>query len=223
MGNFIAGIESSVEEAPGQLHDALVELEGKTWEVPANQAVAGLEQFRSWLSDTIAAAWSGEPPPPMPPSVTPGPPLGAILDSQATMRVNSLTVAEIGDILFKESEGVQPGEAGAWQLEQGKLATADAIMNGDLQRGAGRPGTSQRKISAKQMETPEYHEDLRIAEEAYYDRTIHGIDMASGRMYFGNRFNKKMGPRRGETVYHRYGPFRVRRRPVYIVIFDEPR
>ncbi|MHB8653265.1 MAG: hypothetical protein ACYDA9_05230 [Terriglobia bacterium] len=222
MGNLMPGIESRVEAGLGQLHDALVELEGKTWEAPAYQAVAGLEQFRSWLSNTIAAAWSGEPPPPAPPSVTPGPPLGAILDSMATMRVNTLTVTEVGDILFNESKGMRSGEAGAWQLEEGKLATVHAIMNGDERPGAKRPKTAPETVRTSEAGTPERLEDVRIAEEAYYDRMINRTDMAKGRIYYGNRFNKYMGPRQGETVYHRYGPFRIRSRPVYIVIYNAP-
>ena len=155
MGVFTFNIESNVGEALERVVEKLGEFQNMRWAVPAEQAGAAFDEIRAWLSQSLATAWDGEPPPP---PIVPGPPLRAFLGSLATEQVNTLTVAEVGDVLFKESEGVQPGEAGAWQLEQGKLATADAIMNGDVRSGKRGPSTSKRRISARLMQTPEYQE-----------------------------------------------------------------
>ena len=169
-----------------------------------------------------------DPPPPPPPPMSPEA-SKAFLLSLGSQKVNTLNVAQAGNVVYNESGTVKPGKAGAAELEKGRIATANATMNGDVKLGTSRPETASTTVSASAAGTPQYQQSQLAAAQAYYGRTVNGTDTAGGRMFFNNRFNDYMGPRiteggKEENVYQRYGPFEANgQSSAYIVIYDDPR
>jgi RHS repeat-associated protein len=159
-------------------------------------------------------------------SLPPPPPPANAFDQS---KINVLTVAQVGGVVFNENHDVQPGESTAEQLEDAKTAQAHAVINADRAFGKNRQkitGTATWKVASKFKSSVQYKEALTAARRAYQEDNI-GVDPTGGRVYFNNRFegDDLKAPRvmngQSQDVFHKYGPFSVGGGRVWTVIYDD--
>jgi hypothetical protein len=166
------------------------------------------------------------PPPPLtaPPRMSPQA-FAAFLTSLRSQKVKTLSVAQVENIVYNESGGLRPGKAGAKELEKGRIATANAVMNGDAALGTARPQTAVASVTPAAMRTQQYEQSQQTASQAYYDRRVYGQDTAGGRMFFGNSReelqSRPIGDSR-QTVYDQFGPFEYYGQDTFIYIYNDP-
>jgi len=168
-------------------------------------------QSRSWL-DRVLDRISPEPEPPPPPTLPP-------LDQDAWERsvdnrkVNTLTVREVGLIVFNETQSFSDSPDANDTINSAREKLAHAVMNGDLEKGKARPVTHPPiEPSARSLRNPAvrtaYDSSLSSARRAYLSLE----DPTEGATHFqflknADRSNQKFGTPRDLPLKTQSGPF----------------
>jgi hypothetical protein len=160
-----------------------------------------------------------EPPPsPAPPEMPP--------EAYDDMKINQLTVRQVGNIVANENHDVTPGDSSPEDLQNARIMQAHAVINADRRYGQSRDDrihTAPAEVTPELENSPQYQQALSAARTAFQQQ-LSGYDPMGGRMYFGNRFNEYLGPRKignsGKEMFHRFGPFRQGSQKVYTAVFD---
>jgi len=150
----------------------------------------------------------------------------AVLQSLGNQKINKLTVNQVANVVSNEQLGVKPGRAGAAELDKGKAAEANAVMNADTNLGdkrsklAGTAPSDESHAPAAQTA-----HDREVVEQAYFDRQVYGTDTAGGREYIGNSSSaidsRPIGSGR-QTTYESIGPFDAPSGKGTILIYNNP-
>ena len=177
----------------------------------------------SWadqLVDHLTTPRSATEPPPAP--APPGMPPEAYDD----MKANQLTVRQVANIVANEDRDVTPGTSSAADLRESKLWKAHAIINADQTYGDlrdKRVHTAPNEVTPELENSPEYQQALAAARQAFQEQ-LGGKDPTDGRMFFNNRYNEYLGPRKigngSQEVVKRFGPFQYGSQKVYTVLYE---
>lgn len=158
------------------------------------------------------------PPPPVPPGIPP--------EAYDDMKINELTVRQMANIVANENHDVTPGSSSPEDLQNARIVQAHAVINADRKYGLNRDQhtrTAPNEVTPELENSPQYQQALSAARAAFQQQ-LSGYDPSGGRMYFDNRFNEYLGPRKigtgSQDVYHRFGPFQHGSQRVYTVLFE---
>jgi hypothetical protein len=137
--------------------------------------------------------------------------------------VGKTTVGSLEKVMSNEDRSLSGGASG--ELEKGKTALANAIINGaELPRPP--------KV-APATGTPT-DQDARIMRDAITNRNNGGADPVQGRTQYGTSHNPNVqwrdagnhlpGAAGRETVFGKFGPFNdsYSKQPTWIVIYNDP-
>jgi hypothetical protein len=145
----------------------------------ANQTSQG----ESWSNRALDRI---KPQPPAPARPAP-PPVNASAweKSVEAHKVNTLTVRDVGRIVFNETQSFTNHDNANDTIDAAREKVAHAIMNGDQQLGRHRPATAHPiEPSVKALKDPKtkaaYESSLRAAREAY----LSGVDPTHGATHF---------------------------------------
>lgn len=185
----------------------------------ADQTGSG-DSWADRLVDHLTTPRSATEPPP-----APAPP-GMPPEAYDHMKINDLTVEDVAGIVPNKNNGVTSGTSSPEELQNAKIAQAHAAINADRRYGLNRDQrvhTAPTEVTAELQNSPQYQQALEAARTAFREQ-LSGYDPTGGRMYFDNRFNEYLGPRKigngSQDLFHRFGPFQHGSQKVYTAIFD---
>jgi len=142
------------------------------------------------------------------------------------MKVNDLRGRDVAGIIANEDRDVTPGTSSPEEFYQSKVWKAHAIINGDRTYGdlrLDRVHTAPSEVTPELENSPQYQQALAAARQAFQEQ-LGGKDPTDGRMFFNNRYNEYLGPRKigngSQEVVKRFGPFQYGSQKVYTVLYE---
>lgn len=154
------------------------------------------------------------PPPPLPPPPPPAPAMTSPLmaSSIAGLRVNSLTVQQVGNVVFNETQSVSTQASSNEPIDAARVKVASVVINGDQQLGESRPATGSTSApSQAQLENSQvsgaYASSQAAAREAYVNSRLGLPDATGGALNFNLRPNASTGPFFGIPLATQSGPY----------------
>jgi hypothetical protein len=167
---------------------------------------------------TTPRSASEPPPPPAPPGMPP--------EAYDDMKINQLTVRQVANVIANENHDVTPGTSSSEELQNARIAQAHGIINADRTYGVNRDHrahTAPNEVTPELENSPQYQQALSAARTAFRQQ-LSGYDPTGGRMWFDNRFNEYLGPRKigngSQEVFRRFGPFQHGSQKVYTTVFE---
>jgi hypothetical protein len=132
--------------------------------------------------------------------------------SIAGQRVGTLTVQQVGNVVFNETQSLSNLPNSNEPIESTRAKVAQVVINGDDQLGDSRPETASTAAPGpKQLQNAQvaatYGSSQAAAREAYVNFRLGGLDLAGGALNFNLRPNAGTGPFFGIPLATQSGPY----------------